>query len=393
MSAPTMDPDRPGPAAGPHGAGRAVPTGGQPLAVHSRLLDDHGEVIEDVRRDDVEQMLRDGRPFWLDLPRAGDEELMWLRDVFHFHPLAVEDAESFGDRPKLEEYDGYATLVLYGSAASAVGEAEAARLIGAASVGPGQVGPGVAAAPRGAIAPDEIGALSEVHVFLSEMYLVTIHERHCPAFGAMLARAHARKVPVTDTSKLFYRVADTLVDSFFPVLAELDDRIDTLQGEVIERPDNSQLGELLSYRGALISLRRVITPQRDLFATLSSQVADLPGFSDDEIRYLRDVYDHLIRLSDMIDGYRDLLSGTTDAYLSVVSNQLNVVMKQLTIISTVFLPLAFITGFFGQNFGFMVNHIGSWEVFVGFGLGTEVLAVGLLMLLFRSRGWIGSKSI
>jgi magnesium transporter len=394
-------PASPGPASpdatdGPRRAGPTkAPNGDRPAQdVPSRLLDDRGEVIEDVRRDDVERMLRDGRPFWLDLPRAGEEELMWLRDVFHFHPLAVEDAETFGDRPKMEEYDGYATLVLYGSAANAVVDAEGTRLShgGQGAIGSGPIGVGPASAPRGAIFPDEIGALSEVHVFLSETYLVTVHERHCPAFGAMLARAHARKVPVTDTSQIFYRVADTLVDSFFPVLSELDDRIDTLQGEVIQRPDNSQLGELLSYRGALISLRRVITPQRDLFATLSSQVADLPGFSPDEIRYLRDVYDHLIRLSDMIDGYRDLLSGTTDAYLSVVSNQLNVVMKQLTIISTVFLPLAFITGFFGQNFGWMVNHIGSWEVFVGFGLGTELVAVGLLVLLFRNRGWIGPKS-
>lgn len=196
---------------------------------------------------------------------------------------------------------------------------------------------------------------------------------------------------VNDTSRLFYRVADTLVDSFFPVLAELDDRIDALQSQVVERPDNAQLGELLGYRSALIALRKVITPQRDLFASLSSQVADLPGFTEDEIRYLRDIYDHLIRLSDMIDGYRDLLSGTTDAYLSVVSNQLNVVMKQLAVISTVFLPLSFITGFFGQNFGFMIGHIGSWEVFVGLGLGTELLAVALLMLLFWRRGWIGSR--
>jgi magnesium transporter len=231
-----------------------------------------------------------------------------------------------------------------------------------------------------------------VHCFLAEQYIVTVHQANCPAFSAMLDRAHARKVKVTDTSRLFYRAADTLVDSFFPILAELDDRIDTLQAQVIERPDNAQLGELLGYRSALIALRRVITPQRDLFASLSSQVTDLPGFEDDEIRYLRDVYDHLIRLSDMIDGYRDLLSGTTDAYLSVVSNQLNVVMKQLAIISTVFLPLAFITGFFGQNFGWLVGHIGGGAVFVWLGLGTELVAVVLLMLLFKRRGWIGGQT-
>jgi magnesium transporter len=356
-------------------------------AGHPRILDDRGEVNDHVSRQDVERLLAEDRVFWLDLPAMGEEEVTWLRDVFKFHPLAVEDAEQFGERPKLEEYDGYVTMVLYGSGAP-VTPAAAEHPDGER----GQVGPGVDPAPSGSIDPDDLEALTEVHCFLAEQYIVTVHQANCPAFSAMLDRAHARKVKVTDTSRLFYRAADTLVDSFFPILAELDDRIDTLQAQVIERPDNAQLGELLGYRSALIALRRVITPQRDLFASLSSQVTDLPGFEDDEIRYLRDVYDHLIRLSDMIDGYRDLLSGTTDAYLSVVSNQLNVVMKQLAIISTVFLPLAFITGFFGQNFGWLVGHIGGGAVFVWLGLGTELVAVVLLMLLFKRRGWIGGQT-
>ena len=352
------------------------------------LLDERGVVMEDVSRADVEQRLHDGRVFWLDLPGVGPDVVTWLRDAsapFILWPSTTPCISV--SAPKLEEYDGYVMLVLYGSGAEAVD----------ARVRPGDdlvdwSGPGLDQVATGDIAPQELEALSEIHFFLAETYLVTVHQADCPSFRHMLARAHARKVPVTDVSRVFYRVADALVDSFFPILASLDDRIDALQALVIERPDNAQLGELLLYRSSLISLRKVITPQRDLFASLSSQVADLPGFDPDEIRYLRDIYDHLIRLSDMVDGYRDLLSGTTDAYLSVVSNQLNVVMKQLAIISTVFLPLAFITGFFGQNFGWMVGHIGSWEVFVGLGLGTELVAVVLLMMLFRRRGWIGTKT-
>jgi magnesium transporter len=360
-------------------------TAGPPLEPKRRLLDDQGDVQEDVSRQTIEGLLRDGKLFWLDLPTVGEEEVELLRDVFHFHPLAVEDAEHFGERPKLEEYDGYVTLVLYGSGAEA---AEAATDPGG-NGGPPVPGPDPTTSVS--VDPDDVETLSEVHCFLSDKYLVTVHRGHCPAFRAMLARAHARKIPVTDPSRLFYRVADTLVDSFFPVLAELDDRIDTLQSQVMQRPDNAQLGELLGYRSSLIALRRVVTPQRDLFASLSSQVTELPGFGDEEVRYLRDIYDHLIRLSDMIDGYRDLLSGTTDAYLSVVSNQLNVVMKQLAIISTVFLPLSFITGFFGQNFSWLLARLGSWEVFALLGVGSEVVAVGLLVVLFRRRGWIGGN--
>ena len=104
-------------------------------------------------------------------------------------------------------------------------------------------------------------------------------------------------------------------------------------------------------------MRKVVTPQRDLFASSVDQIAELPGLQLDERDYFRDIYDHLIRISDLIDSYRDLLSGATDLYLSTVSNRQNDVMKQLTVIATIFLPLSFITGFFGQNFGFMITHI------------------------------------
>jgi magnesium transporter len=109
-------------------------------------------------------------------------------------------------------------------------------------------------------------------------------------------------------------------------------------------------------------------------------------------RYVRDLYDHLIRISDMVDSYRDLLSGSLEAYMSMVSNRLNDAMKQLTIIATVFLPLTFLAGFFGQNLGWLVTHIGSLGAFLVFGIGTELLAVTGLLLLFRRRGWMGKGS-
>jgi magnesium transporter len=108
--------------------------------------------------------------------------------------------------------------------------------------------------------------------------------------------------------------------------------------------------------------------------------------TEDE-RYFRDIYDHLIRISELIDSYRDLLTSSMDVYLSTVSNRLNSVMKQLTVMATVFLPLTFITGFFGQNFGWMVGHIGSPWAFFGLGIGAEVVTVAGLFTLFKTRGW------
>ncbi len=134
-------------------------------------------------------------------------------------------------------------------------------------------------------------------------------------------------------------------------------------------------------------MRKAVSPQRDTFARLAVGIGELPGFVQEDERYFRDVYDHLIRISDLIDSYRDLLTGAMDVYLSTVSNRLNSVMKQLTVIATIFLPLAWLTGFFGQNFGWMVRHIGSWEAFLGLGVGIEVLAIATMLFYFKRKGW------
>ena len=136
-------------------------------------------------------------------------------------------------------------------------------------------------------------------------------------------------------------------------------------------------------------MRKVITPQRDLFASSVDQIAQLPGLELDERDYFRDVYDHLIRISDLIDSYRDLLSGATDLYLSTVSNRQNDVMKQLTVIATIFLPLGFITGFFGQNFGFLVTHLitPEWTFWV-IGVGSMLITCAALLVFFHRRGWV-----
>jgi magnesium transporter len=137
----------------------------------------------------------------------------------------------------------------------------------------------------------------------------------------------------------------------------------------------------------LVGLRKLVTPQRDTMASLVSGVASLPGMTPAGELYLRNLYGHLIRISDLVDSYRDLLSNVMDAYLSIVSNRLNEVMKQLTVIATVFLPLTFLTGFFGQNFGWMVSRLGGLSAFLALGLGTELVAAAGLFMLFRRRGW------
>lgn len=301
-------------------------------------------------RDSVETLLASGKFFWLDLHQPDSNDFEVLRNVFGFHPLAVEDSEHFGQRAKFDDYDDFVFLVMYGAA------------------------------------PDD-DRLVEVHCFYSERFLVTVHRDDCPAFTDIRARYAKRDRPIEQPSLLLYRIIDGLVDSFFPVLAEFDDRIDELENSIFLKADDSQLQEIFQMKRLLVGMRKTVTPQRDTFARLRGGLAELPGFSQADEHYFRDIYDHLIRISDLIDSYRDLLSGAMDVYLSTVSNRLNSVMKQLTIIATVFLPLSWLTGFFGQNFGYEVRHLSGWGSFVALGIGTELLALALLLIYFKRRRW------
>jgi magnesium transporter len=186
---------------------------------------------------------------------------------------------------------------------------------------------------------------------------------------------------------LLYRITDALVDSFFPLLADFDDRIDELENALFLEADEGQLQEIFQMKRSFVRLRKAVSPQRDTFASLAGNATRLPGMGLEDERYFRDVYDHLLRISELIDNYRDLLTSSMDVYLSTVSNRLNSVMKQLAVIATIFLPLSWLTSFFGQNFGWLVGRIGGWETFVAIGLGTQLLMLTALLVFFWRRAW------
>jgi magnesium transporter len=288
--------------------------------------------------------------YWLDLHAPSAEEVELLGEVFGFHRLAVEDAIHFGQRPKVEAYDDEVFLVLYGAA------------------------------------PDE-DSLVEVHCFYADRFLITVRRDPCPAFREARDRHERWRHELAEPALVLHRVVDGLVDSFFPVLADFDDFIDAIEEGIFARPDEHQLRRVFGMKRRLVAFRKVISPARDLMAGVANGLTPLPAMTREAERSFRDVYDHLIRLTDMIDSYRDLLTGVTDAYLSTVSNRLNAVMKQLALIATIFLPLTFITGFFGQNFPWLVTHVGGLGWFLALGIGTQLVALGLLVLYFRRRGW------
>jgi magnesium transporter len=354
----------------------AVPTAGH--AGKARLVHSDGRVVENPRAAALTAAAADQEPFWLDLSGVSEQQAGWLEQIFGLHPLVVEDAQQFGERPKLEQFDDYIAVVVYGAGT----DASLDRLAQRAGV-PGSSG-------TKAVDVSPVDALSEVHCIVSTRYIITVHRGDCPGITDAAHRVSKRSSLAVGPAAVFYQVADALTDSLLPVVTELDDRLDALQAEIIRAPRSSQLTELSTYRSALIPLHKVLTSQEDIFATLSSGKVRLPGAGDDQLPYLRDVHDHIKKLSDQADSFRALIAGAAAAYSSGVSNQLNVVMKQLAIISTVFLPLSFLTGFFGQNFGALVGHIESWQAFVIYGVGSEVLAVVLLSVLFWRRGWLKS---
>lgn len=317
-----------------------------------------GGPVEPADRGVVEQYYARGEFFWLDLDGVDDEARALLLEVLHLHHLAVDGARRFGQRPKAEDYGDFVYLVVHGAGTGTT------------------------------------DSTAEVHFVVAEHFVVTVHRGDCPALEPVRERIGHRRPSELESPQiaLLYLVINELVDGFFPLLDSFDNRIDELEDAILVRPTEEQLGALFAMKRTLIGLRKVITPERDMFASLTAGVIELPGVGESGQRYLRDLYDHLIRISDLVDGYRDLLSSVMDTHLSTVSNRLNVVMKQLTIIATVFLPLSFLTGFFGQNFSWLVSRITGWWAFATLGLGLELVSAGVLLYVFRRRGWLGGPS-
>jgi magnesium transporter len=314
----------------------------------SHLLDRNGNIQPRYDRVAIESRLASGEFFWLDLHDPSEEDFALLRDVFKFHPLALEDSEQFGQRPKLEDYEDFIFFVFYG------------------------------AAPP----PDE-DRLVEVHCFYSERFLVTVRQDEAPACEALKERYSKRPAPLEKPIALLYRLLDGLTDSFFPALEDFDERIDRVEDEIFREPQEEQLEEVVRMKRRLNRLRRVVGPQRDVVGQLFGGIAQLPGSDPEAERYFRDVYDHLIRVADLIDSYKDLLTGAMDVYLSSVSNRLNLVVERLTVLSTILLPLIVLTGFFGQNFGWLVRNIGGIGSFLVFGVALPLTAAALLVVYLR----------
>jgi magnesium transporter len=297
--------------------------------------------------------------FWLDLVAPSDDEVRRLGDLVGLHPLAVQDTLHFGQRPKLDVYDEQALLVLEG---------------------------GVAADPE----EDNPHPLEEIHCYVSGDFVITVRRNPFAELDRLKQLLASAAVAKRSEQYYVYRIIDTVVDSFFPVLSGLDDEINDLEDAIVERPSKAELIRIFKLKRLLLKLRKAVTPLRDLFAREIETIAELAGLDSDSHDYFRDVYDHLLRISDLLDSYHDLVSGCTDLYLSNVANRQGEISKQLTVVASVFLPLSFLTGFFGMNFDWFVgNVLHGMVTFLVLGLGSMLVSAGAMWAWFKHKGWIG----
>ncbi len=255
---------------------------------------------------------------WVDFqgePNATSEPI--LRDTFRFHPLAIDDALQESHVPRVDDWEAYLYLVLHAVIFERHDGAHLETL--------------------------------ELDIFLGPNYVVTHHDMPIPAIDQVWERCpHDERLLKSGADHLVYELADRLVARYMPVIEAIDDAIDELEIEIFDQPGPHTLERLFSLKQAVIYLRRIIGPQREVFNRLAR---DEYGVVEAKKRvYFRDVYDHLVRLHDTSEGMRDLVSGAVDTYLSVVNNRLSDVMKTLTIITTLFMPISFLAGFFGMNF-------------------------------------------
>jgi len=318
------------------------------ITTKGAALDDPGEKAIAAR---LKVCHEDG--FWLDIQAPGEEDLKILEKVFGFHHLTIEDIQHQDQRPKLEEYAGYTFIVIFTAKLAADGEIQ----------------------------------FQEHHMFVSKDYLVTVHDDPAEILVTLADRVkRSPELTKGNPGFLTYLVIDDLVDSLFPLLESLDDRIDTLEDRILADATPELLGQINQYKRQVIELRKFIGAQRDLFQRLITHSIDVRG--EELTLYWRDVHDHLIRQYETVDSLRDLLTGAMDIYLSTVSNRLNNTMKALTVIASLFLPLTFLTGFFGMNFLYLTANLEPSTASFWIGVGIMVFSVVIQFYFFKRRGWL-----
>jgi magnesium transporter len=308
---------------------------------------------------EFQKLTRDRRGLlWVDFIEEPPETCLPILQSFGFHPLAIDDALQETHAPKLDDWGDYIYIVLNYMHLQGLDDSWEMEV-------------------------------DELDVFLGSNFIITHHDHPIAAIDEAWASCDRDPRTLQDgADHLLYKIADYLVAGYMPIVEKIDAAIDVIEDQVFDRPSPQTLEQLFTIKRILLSMRRFLLPQREVLNKLARD--DYKVIDPKDRIFFRDIYDHLVRLHDLNESLRDLVSGALDTYLSVVNNRMNEVMKTLTIITTLFMPLAFVTGFFGMNFFEPLGLMKSWTTSIVFYI---MLAITILLPVsmftwMRRRTWI-----
>ena len=316
-----------------------------------------GALVDDLPIAQVPSALKDPQSrIWVDMEHtSAEEQKMVLSELFHFHPLAVEDVINEIHVPKLDDYGGYLYIVFH-------------------SLTTGDE-------------PMDMHT-KELDVFVGQNYLVTSHELPSHAINKMWNKEfHQERGLARGIALLLYEMLDRQVDSYLTMLDHFERRIEEL-GDIIfqakSADESAILNEILTAKSSTLRMRRVLIPQREVVEHLAND--DLSAIPSEARIYFQDLHDHINRFADIAESMRELVQSTMTTHLTLSSNRLNEVMKVLTIISTIFMPLSFVAGIYGMNFRFMPELTWPWAYPMVWLIFFTI--AGAMILYFRRRHWL-----
>ena len=313
------------------------------------------EVLERVDRDRLAELRERDEFFWLDVTGPSPDEIKTLGELLGLHPVAIEDTIEFNQRPKLDSYGDHLLFVFY-------------------------------TVRKGRNTGEGLFEPVEVHIYISGSFVVTIRRSECTQLDALHQELDTADSKAEDY--IVYKVFDVLTDAFYPIIDALEERIDALESHVLlSRPSREHLAEIYRLKQRVHDLSRRVVPQRDRFTTGSDAILDLPGLARGTREYLRDVGDHLVQIASELHRQQEDLTALTATYFNANANRLNAVATRLTIGGTFFLIWTLVTGFFGQNFGWLVRNIDTRHAFLVYGLGSLIVPTVIIGTLF----WVKRK--
>ncbi len=312
-----------------------------------------GRLRKDIPVEEYRQALAAENSFlWVDMDGLEDDDIEVLMDIFGLHPLTVEDCIMVNARPKVEDFPGYLFLVTQGVKFN--GE-------------------------------DNKIEVFEVDFCLGKNYLVTVHTGPVDSVTLNLERVEKGSPIITRGGDfLMCSILESLSDSYYPIVDKFDKRVDDMEAELFEDPTTKTFNQIYRLKNDTMLLRRTIGPQTDTFSLLTR--GDFPLIRPANYVYYRNVYDHLVRINDIVGTSRDIVTGALEAYVSIVSNRLNEVMKVLTLLATIMMPFVVIPSIYGMNLRFLPfsqHEHGLWVI-----LGFTTFLTVVMVLYFKKKRWL-----